>query len=388
MARNWYPTVAVALLVVLAGCAGGIGTPTTQPTDGNGPAGGDSATVNFYISDERNDIDDFEHLNVTVTEVGFERADSGESEDEEKNETTTTAGATTAAPASNGTTAVATDTSTAENATTEMDDAPTTADEEDPGEESGEEGRVTVDIPDTTVDLTELRGANASLLANVTVPNGTYETVFIEVGAVNGTLKTGDGTAVKLPSGRLHLEEGFTARSGDSVDFVYDVTAIKAGQSGTYILKPVVSESGTDVPIETPGENRGSEDRGDSEREDRGENRGEDRGEPGPAEQESALTLSIDGNVTAGENVTVTVTRNGSPVENATVDVDDGVERTTAAEGTLVVTVPDDDEFEVEAEAGDDEAELEVELDAESEDDDRGDPPAEAGDRGNGNGQR
>ncbi|MEF8842569.1 MAG: hypothetical protein V5A62_13240 [Haloarculaceae archaeon] len=40
-----------------------------------------------------------------------------------------------------------------------------------------------------------------------------------------------------------------TLKSGEEVDFVFDATVFDAGKPGRYVLKPVASESGTDVPI-------------------------------------------------------------------------------------------------------------------------------------------
>ncbi|MFB6176891.1 MAG: DUF4382 domain-containing protein, partial [Halobaculum sp.] len=79
-ARNVWATVGVALLLVLAGCSSGVG-PGTGDTGDTGETG----TINFYVSDQQNAIDQFEHLNVTVTEVTLVRADGdGENESESR----------------------------------------------------------------------------------------------------------------------------------------------------------------------------------------------------------------------------------------------------------------------------------------------------------------
>jgi hypothetical protein len=382
MTRNWTTPAAVVLMVVLAGCAGGIGTTpasttTTPSTDAEPTA--EAGTVSFYISDERNDIDDFESLNVTVTSIGFKRAGDADEEDEEPTTTSETANTTTTA---NDTT---TNTTTTTNDTTTTP-LTSTVDEENEAdaEDDGGEDWVTVDINDTTVDLTELKGANASLLANVSVPNGTYTTVFVEVGAVNGTLTTGEQANVKLPSGRLKLNKRFTVESGDTVDFVYDVTAIKAGKSGKYILKPVVSQSGTDVPIERTDDREEREDREEEqEREDRqGGPEREDREDQRASDD--ALNLSVTENVTVGETVTLTATRNGTAVANATVTVDGETVGTTEADGTLSVTVPDAEQLEVEVEAGGEEAERSWDL-AGADDDGEADERDNGENRGKGN---
>ncbi|MFC7176835.1 DUF4382 domain-containing protein [Halosegnis marinus] len=117
------------------------------------------------MSDQPGAIDDFDHLNVTLEEVTFVAADG--------NETTFDAN-----------------------------------------------GRV---------DLTELRGANASLVEEYDVEEGNYTKVFLGVAAVNGTLTDGSSADVKLPSEKLQLNSNFTVGNGEEVDFVYDINVVKRG---------------------------------------------------------------------------------------------------------------------------------------------------------------
>ena len=49
---------------------------------------------------------------------------------------------------------------------------------------------------------------------------------------------------LKLPSGKLQISKQFTLDEDMFVDFVFDITVIKAGKSGKYILKPQIAESG------------------------------------------------------------------------------------------------------------------------------------------------
>ncbi len=49
-----------------------------------------TGTVNFYMSDEKNAIDDFQSLNVTVEVVSFKRADAGDDDDDDTAEPTET----------------------------------------------------------------------------------------------------------------------------------------------------------------------------------------------------------------------------------------------------------------------------------------------------------
>ena len=333
MNTHRFATVLVVLLVLLAGCAGGSGTLTDAPSgsgsDADGTASGDQATqtgtLNFYVSDEQNAIADFEHLNVTIERVTLRKANSdsdGDSEDTEAE-----------------------------------------ADAESEDDEASDGGKVTYEVDNVTVDLTQLQGDKASLVGSYDVPEGNYTKVFVHVGEVDGTLKTGEQVNVKLPSEKLHLNSNFEVGNGEDVDFVFDITAFKAGKSGKYILKPVISESGTNVPIE-----------------DVGVDAAESEGERGPDSESSdaELTASFEGDVTVGENATLVVTRNETPVEDATVSVNGEDVGTTDADGELVVSIPDADEVTVKVTDGDVEAELEYEF---GEDDEKKpDNPGESGD--------
>lgn len=286
MTRQTLHAVVVASIVLLAGCAGGIAnSPTPEAGQTNSSPSTDAGTVAFYISDEENAIDDFRHLNVTVTHVGFERASA------------------------NG------------------------------------GGWVEREVDNETVDLTELKGPNATLVDEYDVPNGTYSKVFVHVGEVNATLQNGQQVRVKLPSEKLQIEKEFAVENGSEANFVFDIAVHKAGNSGKYILKPVISESGTDVPIESIDD----------------------------AEREDELNATFVGNVSQGENATVEVTRNGVPVANATVEVNDETVGTTDADGRITFGVPPEEDLEVDIRKTDAEGELEVEFETEDEDAERGD---------------
>jgi hypothetical protein len=261
-------------------------TPTPTATDNGNETDtqADQGRMNFYISDEKNAIDDFEHLNVTISKVGFQRG--------------------------------------------------------------GESGNWTeYDVDNRTVDLTELKGDNATLLQTFDLQSGNYTKVFIHVDDVNGTLTDGNQTDVKLPSSKLQLNENFEVGGGEELDFVYDITVVKRGNSGSYNIKPVASESGTDVPIEKVGGDEDGED--ESAEEEQAEN------EQGETQQDetteaAAFNATFVGNVTAGENATVYVSQNGTAIENATVTYND-TEYLTDVDGNATFAVPSDaEEVEVE----------------------------------------
>jgi cold shock CspA family protein len=348
--RRTVASLLVASLVMLAGCAGGIAgqNPSNAQTQS-----ADSGTVNFYVSDEKNAIEDFEHLNVTITKIGFQASGDAEAEaegdadaeaDGDDNETTTVENTTTDASVNETSTTQA---SEAEDDEDETEESERDDEESENEDDSGDGEWVERQVDSRTVDLTQLQGANATMLGNITVPSGEYEQVFVHVSEVNGTLKTGEQVNVKLPSQKLQLKEGFAVNSSNDVDFVFDITVFKAGNSGKYILKPVASESGTDVEIDDVDEREDDED-------------------------EVELEASVVGEAKAGENATVKVTRNDQPVENATLRLNGEVVATTGADGTATVQLPADvEEVELEASTeGETEGEAELEFEfGEREDD-------------------
>jgi hypothetical protein len=188
--------------------------------------------------------------------------------------------------------------------------------------------------PAVVVDLTLLPGLNAIEIWNGFLPEGQYRKVFIYIDDVTGTLKNGEAVTTKLPSGKFHISKPFAITTdGSTIDFVYDVTAVKAGQSGKYILKPQLSQSGAEQEFHQVGEGE--------------------------------LVIEIvDGVVAPGETITILVTHEGDPVAGALVIVNDDIEvGPTGADGLISFIVPDDDELEIEAVKGDLEGELEIELD-------------------------
>ncbi|WP_267641623.1 DUF4382 domain-containing protein [Haloarchaeobius amylolyticus] len=412
---NVLAALAMAALLVTAGCLGGAvdGTQTAAPnsdstaTDGTGSSG--DATMSFYVSDRPGAIDDFEHLNVTITEVGLHRTgdvESDETETETENETETSTDSETETATDTSTTTTDTDTSTmtaeepdetthtmtdtmtnqsvdakqedtetetetdteTETETeTETDDETEseTETEESEGEDDSDdsedaessEGWTTYEVDSKTVDLTELRGANASKLADFQVQSGEYDKVFVYVSNVEGTLKNGEKVNVKLPSGKLQINKAFTVQEGENTQFVFDIMIHKAGNSGKYVLRPVISESGTGDQVEIDDVDDDSDDENEKKNENAGE--GEDSDE---SESASELTAELQGQVKAGETVTLTVTNASGPVEGANVTVNGEAVGETDADGTLAIEVPDAEDLEVEVTSGDAETELERKI--------------------------
>lgn len=306
-------TLLVAAMLVLAGCAGTTGSPTPSGTDS-----AQTAQVNFYVSDNPGDIDDFSHLNVTITQVAFVKAEDADGNETEADE--------------------------------EEEANETEADDENETEMDEEGERIVRDVNDTTVDLTQLKGANASLVDSFNVSSGTYSQAVLYIDGINATLTDGTSQEVKLPSGMLRMNQEFTLSANSSVDFVYDFTVVKAGNSGKYILQPVVGESGLDQEIERVD----LDDEGEAdEREDNAE---------------ASLDVAFDGAVAAGESATLAVSADGEAAANATVVVEQyGPDGETLAEETYTTDTNGQVTVDVATNATELDVEAETEADAEGE---------------------
>lgn len=138
----------------------------------------------FLISDEVNDIGDFENLYVTVSSIGLQSVSNTE-------------------------------------AWTEF----------------------TPEVK--TVDLTQLQGAQAQEIWRGDVPAGQYSQLFINASEVKGKLKaTGQMIELKLPSSKLHMSKPFEVTADTVTSFNFDVTVVATGNNGKYLLKPQADASG------------------------------------------------------------------------------------------------------------------------------------------------
>jgi hypothetical protein len=98
-----------------------------------------------------------------------------------------------------------------------------------------------------TVNLADLQGTRAQEIWRGDVPDGEYNKVVLEVSQVSGVLLgSGEEIEIKLPSGKLQISKPFQVESSEVTNFVYDLTVVKAGQNGQYILKPQIGQSGVD----------------------------------------------------------------------------------------------------------------------------------------------
>jgi hypothetical protein len=308
MKKSLIIVVIVGLLAMLTlGCASEIGQSSEQPAQEQEAVSptDESATneegTNFrlLVSDEKNDIDHFQTLNVTISRVGVHQ-----------------------------------------------------------GGESGNWTEWDLD-PGVTVNLTELQGTNATAIWSGVLEDGLYNKVFLYVSDVTGVLVEDiDGEfSVKLPSGKLQISKLFEVSSGNITEFVYDITVIKAGKSGKYILKPQISESGADQEYVEVGSKGKSEDKGKPDKQ--GKPEGQESGSNVIPKDKTAPVINISG-VNDGENITGNVTptfevydeTDPDPTVNATLNdapFVSGTELSETGEYELVVTAVDASGNEAEA---------------------------------------
>jgi len=137
----------------------------------------------FLISDEPNDIGDFESLNVTISRVVLQRA--------------------------------------------------------------GSLKRLEFTPETETVDLTQLQGEQSQEIWRGNVTAGRYSHIYVYVSKVTGKLEsTGHIVDVKLPSSKLHISMPFDVTDDAVTSFTFDITVVATGNNGRYILKPQIGESG------------------------------------------------------------------------------------------------------------------------------------------------
>jgi hypothetical protein len=308
MKKSLIIVVIVGLLAMLTlGCASEIGQSSEQPAQEQEavsptyePAINEEGTnFKLLVSDEKNDIDHFQTLNVTISRVGVHQ-----------------------------------------------------------GGESGNWTEWDLD-PGVTVNLTELQGTNATAIWSGVLEDGLYNKVFLYVSDVTGVLVEDiDGEfSVKLPSGKLQISKLFEVSSGNITEFVYDITVIKAGKSGKYILKPQISESGADQEYVEVGSKSKPEDKGKPDKQ--GKPEGQESGPNVIPKDKTAPVINISG-VNDGENITGNVTptfevydeTDPDPTVNATLNdapFVSGTELSETGDYELVVTAVDASGNEAEA---------------------------------------
>jgi uncharacterized protein YcaQ len=164
------------------------------------------------VSDQPGDISDFETCVVTITGFWVKPGTADEDDEEDEAETDTTATAT-------------------------ETEAEETSDESDARE------YYELETPQEA-DLVELQGDRSALIGEQELETGTYAFLQLDVTSVEATLADGGEATVTTPGNApLQFKQSFEIRADTRTQFTADFTPVKRGQTGSYLLKPVASET-------------------------------------------------------------------------------------------------------------------------------------------------
>ena len=189
----------------------------------------------FYVSDQPNDIGDFEQLLVTVSRIELKPRDGGQ--------------------------------------------------------------WVEIVPEPVSIDLVQLQGTLATELWRGNLPEGEYDTVFLSIDSIQGTLESsGEPADVKLPSDRLHVQSPFTATTSEELSYVFDITVHRNGSG--YVVSPQATESGIgrDIePVNTQKDAQGNADSPPGEQDDSnpGHSAPPVADKPGPGPGQSPMARSV-----------------------------------------------------------------------------------------------
>lgn len=104
------------------------------------------------------------------------------------------------------------------------------------------------DLNNSEVDLTKLKGANATEILNTSLDPGNYTKIELYVSEVTGVVNNSK-VEVMVPSEKLQILSNFTIKKNETTRFVFDITVVEKGATGEYNLIPVINESGVKKQI-------------------------------------------------------------------------------------------------------------------------------------------
>ena len=198
---------AVVATGAVAGCAG------AGVDDGNGDSGGEDehGLLSTSITDQPNDIGDFESLVVTIEGIWVkpDDADDGDASEEEEDA-----------------------------------DGDTDADgeeDEDADVDQGS-GRRYIEFEEPQeADLVGLQGDETQLIDETELETGEYGFLQLDVSETTGTLEDGDEAVVETPGNApLQFQQAFEIRAEERTRFIADFAPFRRG-TGEYLIRPVAS---------------------------------------------------------------------------------------------------------------------------------------------------
>ncbi|ELY47786.1 DUF4382 domain-containing protein [Natronorubrum bangense] len=215
---------AVVATSTIAGCTGSDDSEEGSEDDDETQYG----TLSTSITDQPNDIDHFESLDVTIQGVWIKPAETADEDAEDG------------------------DTEEQDTEGNETEDETEEQDTEDNETEDDEDvdlgsGRYYIEFDEPqTADLVELQGDNTQLIDETEVEVGDYQFLQLDVSDTVGTLKEGDDEPdVETPGNApLQFKQSFEIRAEETTRFIADFAPFQTGQ-GKYIIRPVAT--GTQV---------------------------------------------------------------------------------------------------------------------------------------------
>ena len=217
----------------LAGCTGdGNGSGGNGNGNGNADDGTDAyGFLSTSVTDQPNDIGDFESLVVTLEGIWVKPADTEEGDgtpDAEDDDT----------PEDEA------ETPTDGTDTADQDDSDGDDEDEDENESTGRE-YIDFEEPQEA-DLVELQNGETQLVDETELEVGEYEFLQLDVSSTTGVLaESGEEATVETPGNApLKFQQAFEIRSGETTHFVADFAPFRRG-NGAYLIRPVAS--GTEV---------------------------------------------------------------------------------------------------------------------------------------------
>jgi len=191
-----------------AGAVGLAGVSGLAGCIGSGDAA--TGTLATAVTDQPGDISDFERCVVTIDGFWLKAGEEG------------TDGATTDSPSTDGV------------RTQAADDV----------DQSDDREYHAYDEPQTA-DLVQLQDGETELVDEREVDVGTYAFLQLDVSGVDATLTDGGSADVDTPGDApLQFKHAFEVREDQRTTFTADVTPVKRGQTGSYVLQPVATRTG------------------------------------------------------------------------------------------------------------------------------------------------
>jgi hypothetical protein len=228
--RSYLKTTGLASvgMIGLAGCTGRDG----DSTDGDGSDGGTTfGTLSTAVTDQPNDIGDFESLTVTIDGIWITPSDGGDDEDadegdEETNETETNETDAEGADEDDG-----------------MEDGDDDGEEAEDGEDDDSGRRYIAFEEPQEADLVQLQGSSTKLIDETEVETGDYESLQLDVAGTEGVLTDGSDADVRTPGNApLKFNTSFEVRAEETTRFIADFAPNRTG-NGRYIIRPVASST-------------------------------------------------------------------------------------------------------------------------------------------------